>query len=331
MQVRAHLRLLPQRLDQRVAYVDHLHRGEPHPLHALDLGGLHHQLAELPPILRIAVVAHADPRHHHLRLARAHARPHLLQHGGGRARARRPAHGGDDAVGAVAVAAVLHLHEAARACGGRAGLQARDPRVVAVKRARQCTVRHRMPRATRGQPSPRTANLRAALPATDQQLVLQIHTSSERARHRLRHILRRARERAHRGVYLRELTRSQVGSAAAHVHLARTALQGAAHRLTGLRLRLTGDATGVDHVQLRLLLRRLHVPGFQQRLAGEHRVRVRDLAAEELHREVHPPRRVPRRPSSGAMAPRQIFRLWIIDPCEAIPSELRRCLRCVAS
>ena len=49
----------------------------------------HHQLAELEPVLGIAVVADADPGHHHLGLALRDAPAHLAEHAlAGRERAR---------------------------------------------------------------------------------------------------------------------------------------------------------------------------------------------------------------------------------------------------
>ena len=95
--------------------MDHLDRGDPHPLDAGHAGRLHQQLAEVEPLLRIAVVADADPRHHDLALVLGDAAAYLVEDRRGGPRACAAAHGRDDAVGAVAVAAVLHLHESTRA------------------------------------------------------------------------------------------------------------------------------------------------------------------------------------------------------------------------
>ncbi len=90
VQVRADARLLRERVQQRVAHVDHLDRRQAHALDALDGRDLAHQVAQLEPALRVAVVAHRDPGHHHLRLALRHAAAHLPQHGArGAASARR--------------------------------------------------------------------------------------------------------------------------------------------------------------------------------------------------------------------------------------------------
>ena len=79
--------------------------------------------------------------------------------------------------------------------------------------------------------------------------------------------------------------------------------QRAAGRLTGLGFGLAGDAAGVDHVQLGFGLGRLHVPGGEQRTAGEHRIRLGDLAAEELDRERgHALQKVARGPARGSAA-----------------------------
>ena len=121
VQVRAHLRLARQRLQDRVAHVDHLDRGDPHPLHPGDPGRAHQQLAEVEAGGGVAVVADADPRHHDLALVLLHAAAHLVEDRRGRARAGAPAHGRDDAVGAVAVTPVLDLHESPRA-GPRPGV-----------------------------------------------------------------------------------------------------------------------------------------------------------------------------------------------------------------
>ena len=56
-------------------------------LHAGDPGHLEHQLAELEPPLGVAVVADADPGHHHLGLALGDAAAHLVQDRAGRTRA----------------------------------------------------------------------------------------------------------------------------------------------------------------------------------------------------------------------------------------------------
>ena len=53
---------------------------EPDPLDPGHPRDLHHQLAELEPALGVAVVADADPGHHHLRLAVGDAPAHLVEH-----------------------------------------------------------------------------------------------------------------------------------------------------------------------------------------------------------------------------------------------------------
>ena len=115
-------RLAGQRAEQRVLDVDDLDAREPDPLHTRDPGHLHHQLAELEAAVGVAVVADADAGHDHLRLPLDDAAAHLLEHRPGRARAGRAPDGRDDAVRAVAVAAVLDLDEATRARGGRRAL-----------------------------------------------------------------------------------------------------------------------------------------------------------------------------------------------------------------
>ena len=82
----------------------------------------------------------------------------------------------------------------------------------------------------------------------------------------------------------RELRRVEVDRAARHEHLA-GGLQRAPHRLARLGLGLARDAARIDHVQLRLVLGRLGVAGGEQRPPGDHRVSLRDLAAEELDGE----------------------------------------------
>ena len=118
VQVRAHLRLVDQRAQQRVLDVDHLDARQTYPLHARYARHLAHQVAELEPPLGIAVVADADAGHHHLRLAVRDAAAHLVQDRCDWPRARRATHGRDDAVRAMAVTAVLNLDEPARAAGG---------------------------------------------------------------------------------------------------------------------------------------------------------------------------------------------------------------------
>ena len=94
--------------------MDHLDRGDAHTLDARDLRGREGQLAEVETALRVSVVADADTRHHHLTLILRDALLDLVQYGRGRARTGAATHGRDDAVGTVAVAAVLHLYKAAR-------------------------------------------------------------------------------------------------------------------------------------------------------------------------------------------------------------------------
>jgi len=69
VQVRAHLRLVSQRPQQRVLDVDHLDARQPHPLHARHPRDFATSVAKLESALGIAVVTDADPGHHHLRLA----------------------------------------------------------------------------------------------------------------------------------------------------------------------------------------------------------------------------------------------------------------------
>ena len=83
---------------------------------------------ELETLLRIAVVADADPGHHHLRLPRGDPPPRLSQDRAGGPRAGGAADGRDDAVRAVAVTAVLDLDETP---GAHAGLEpARGKRIA---------------------------------------------------------------------------------------------------------------------------------------------------------------------------------------------------------
>src|SRR5947209_5851197 len=119
MEVGADARLVDQGPEERVADVDDLHAGQADPLHPGDLRRLDHQLAQLQAALRIPVVPHADTGHDHLRLALSDPPPDLIENRAGRTRPRGPAHGGDDAVRTVAVAAVLDLDEAPGAAGGR--------------------------------------------------------------------------------------------------------------------------------------------------------------------------------------------------------------------
>jgi hypothetical protein len=91
-------------------------------------------------------------------------------------------------------------------------------------------------------------------------------------------------ERPHPRVDRGEPVRREVGRAAGDLDAVGVA-QRAPHRLARPGLRLGRDAAGVDHVQLGLVLGDLGVPGGQQRVPSEHRVRLGDLAAEELDRE----------------------------------------------
>ena len=208
--------------------MDHLDRGDPHALHPGHPRRAHQQFPEVEAGGGVAVVADADPRHHDLALVLLHAAAHLVEDRRGRPRAGAPPHGRDDAVGAVAVTAVLDLHEPPRA-------------------------------------GPRPGVLRRPGGAPERDLVLEVDARAAlsvarpaRRRHPHGDLLGGAGEGLHAGVDLLELGRAQVDRAAGHVHLAR-GLQRAAHRLARLRLRLAGDAAGVDHVQLGLLLGHLFV------------------------------------------------------------------------
>ena len=173
----------------------------------------------------------------------------------GRTRAGGAADGGDDAVGAGAVAAVLDLDEARCACRADAG-------------------------ATRG-PGRRARGPRR----TDRSLA---------GADRRRHLVGGADERLHARVEIGELARVEVDRAAGDVDPL-GALQRAADRLARLGLGLGGDAARVDDVQLGLGLRHFGVAGGQQGPAGEHRIRLGDLAAEELDRERgHAPQKLAR-------------------------------------
>ena len=128
----------------------------------------HHQLAELEPLFRIAIVADADSGHAPSRAdpPRRAGGPRRARRG--RARAGGAPDGGDDAVGAVAVAAVLDLDEPAGPIGRRRGCG-----------------------ATRRCPGP---GRRAA----SRDVVLQVGARAQARRHRPGHLLRGAHERARR-------------------------------------------------------------------------------------------------------------------------------------
>ena len=219
VQVRAHLGLGGERLEQRVLDVDHLDARQPHPLDARHLRHRHHQLAELEPVLGIAVVADADPGHHHLGLALRDPPAGLVEDGARRARAGAAPDGGDDAVGAVAVAAVLDLDEAAGAsdCAG-AWPPAAGP---GERRARTS--------CSRSAHAPRPA---AIAPG---------------------HLLGGAHERLTRASISANCAPFRLtAQPATRTRSARP--QRAPDRLARLRLGLAGDAARVDHVQLGLVL-----------------------------------------------------------------------------
>src|SRR5262249_470649 len=175
-------------------------RGEGRALDAAPPRGAREEIAEIESLLGVAIVADADAGDNHLRLAAGHALLHLLEHRGGRARAGTAANGGDDAVGALAVAAVLYLHESAGAGAGPL-IRARGP----------------------------------GLGSED--VVLDVSAGAQRACHRLGDVVGGAAEGPHGRIDRRELAGAKVDGAAAHEHLARR-LQRAAYRLPGLRLRL---------------------------------------------------------------------------------------------
>jgi hypothetical protein len=111
-------------------------------------------------------------------------------------------------------------------------------------------------------------------------IVVEVHASADGRRD----LLGGADERGHADVDVRELRRVEVDRAAGHVHLAR-GLQRTPDRLARLGFGLVGDAARIDHVQLGIALDNLDVTGIDQRAASKHRVRLGDLAAEELDRE----------------------------------------------
>ncbi len=130
VQVRTDLGRVRERIEQRVADVDHLDARQPHALDARDARDGDHQLAELEPLFGVAIVADADPGHHHLGLTVGDSLCGLTEDRARRPRASAAAHGRDDAVGAVAVTAILDLDEAART--GLTGGLAREHVVLEV-------------------------------------------------------------------------------------------------------------------------------------------------------------------------------------------------------
>ena len=142
------------------------------------------------------------------------------------------------------------------------------------------------------------------------------------AAHRRGDLVGGADERGHPLIDVPELGGVEVDGAAADEHPLRAA-QRPADRLARLGLGLAGDAARVDDVQLRLWLGRLRVTGGEQGAAGEHRIRLGDLATEELDRERgHAPEKVARdlavrlscdsrsRPED-LRTPRQQCRAWV--------------------
>ena len=203
---------------------------------------------------------------HHLGLAVLDPPADLVEDRSRRARARGAAHGGDDAVGAVAVAAVLDLDEPAGSVRlrQRRGAAGRSP-------------------SSRRSPSPNHPPVHGRR-AASRDVVLEIGARAQARRHRRRHLLGGSHER---------LTRSSSSANCAAFKLTAQpatqhplgALQRAADRLARFRLGLARDAAGVDHVQRRPRPRGFGVTGGEQGLAGEHRIGLGDLAAEELDGE----------------------------------------------
>jgi hypothetical protein len=64
-------------------------------------------------------------------------------------------------------------------------------------------------------------------------------------------------------------------------------LQRPSDRLARLCLGRARDAAGVDDVEVGVVFRDFLVPSLQQGAASDHRVSLRDLAAEELNGKAH--------------------------------------------
>ena len=152
-------------------------------------------------------------------------------------------------------------------------------------------------------PRVRAACCRARLAGED--VVLEVGAAPKPRRHLARHVLGGAHKRPHPLVDRRELRRVQIRRASRHEYLTGES-ERAPDRLARLRLRLARDAARVDYVQLRLVLGSLDVPRGEQRPPGDHRVSLRDLAAEELDGERRHGGRTLARPPLASM--RQLSR-----------------------
>ncbi len=116
VQMRRHHRQRRHRVEQLGREVGRQHRGEAQPAEPLHLrelpeqGGQRGARVEIP-----AVVADVHPGERDVEIAGGHEGPHLVEHDLGLLAPAPPARGRHDAEGAAVLAAVLDLHEGARA------------------------------------------------------------------------------------------------------------------------------------------------------------------------------------------------------------------------
>ena len=136
-------RRLAQRPDELVVHVVDLDRREPEPLQAGGRPHLSDEPRERVAGLTVAEAAEVDSREDDFPVALLDPPPHLAQHSGRAAAARRAPHDRNHAEVAREAAPVLHAHEGAHAVEPRVGLDAADRADVAGDELRSLLARPR--------------------------------------------------------------------------------------------------------------------------------------------------------------------------------------------
>ena len=151
-----------ERIDEVGRHVIDLDRGEAEPVDSRDRARLTHELRKPVPGLAIAEAAEVDTREHDLAMSLGHAAPYLAEHVLCTPAPRAAAHERDHAERARERAAVLDLHERARALEPGLALDAADRADVAGDRRGCLLAGLRDDVHVLGQPSEGTLEVRRA-------------------------------------------------------------------------------------------------------------------------------------------------------------------------